>query len=89
VKVYQNIYMIDMILIFLTSIYQKNFKKNLNKKNQILFYFHFETQYQPGHIQEKSIKEQDIRRMTENKSNQSHEIRNQKMDQICLYSEPF
>jgi hypothetical protein len=76
-----------MILVFLTSIYQKNLKIILNKKNQISFYFHFETQYQSGYIQEKSIKEEDIQRMTENKSNQSHGIRNQKMDQICLYIE--
>jgi len=27
--------------------------------------------------------------MTENKSNQSHRIRNQKMDQICLYKSHF
>jgi hypothetical protein len=42
VKVYQKIYMIDMILIFWTSIYQKNLKIILNKKNQILFYFYLE-----------------------------------------------
>jgi hypothetical protein len=40
-------------------------------------------------ISRKSLsKNKDIRRITENKSNQSHGIRNQKMDQICLYSEP-
>jgi len=42
VKVYQKIYMIDKILIFWTSIYQKILKIILNKKNQILFYFHLE-----------------------------------------------
>jgi len=36
-----------------------------------------------------SIKKQRYSRITDNKLNQSLGIRYQKMDQVCLYSEPF